>query len=74
MLGDNEHKNFNGKYLGPISLLPEILEQKGIDEVFLALPNDAIEKTDYVIDVCEKKSCRVNVCRISTGWVWVLLK
>ncbi|NCI49125.1 undecaprenyl-phosphate glucose phosphotransferase [Sediminibacterium roseum] len=61
ILGDNDNKNFNSKYLGSINLLPEILDQKSIDEVFLALPGDAIEKTDYVIDVCEKRSCRVNV-------------
>lgn len=61
ILGDNEHNNFNGKYLGPISMLPDMLDNKTIDEVFLALPDDATQKIDYVIDVCEKKSCRVNV-------------
>jgi putative colanic acid biosynthesis UDP-glucose lipid carrier transferase len=61
ILGEDEHQNFNSKYLGSIALLPEVLDQKEVDEVFLALPSDATEKIDFVIDVCEKKSCRVNV-------------
>ncbi|MES2330191.1 MAG: undecaprenyl-phosphate glucose phosphotransferase [Bacteroidota bacterium] len=61
VLDDHDHHNFNGKYLGQINHLTEILNQKNIDEVFLALPSDETEKIDYVIDVCEKISRRVNM-------------
>jgi putative colanic acid biosynthesis UDP-glucose lipid carrier transferase len=61
VLDDHDHQNFNGKYLGRIDQLGEIMDQQNIDEVFLALPNDETEKIDYVIDVCEKKSRRVNL-------------
>lgn len=71
VLDDHDHYNFNGKYLGQINGLADVLNQKNIDEVFLALPSDETEKIDYVIDVCEKKSLRVNVIqdinRLGTG-------
>lgn len=71
VLDDQDHYNFNGKYLGQINGLADVLNQRNIDEVFLALPSDETEKIDYVIDVCEKKSLRVNVIqdinRLGTG-------
>jgi putative colanic acid biosynthesis UDP-glucose lipid carrier transferase len=71
VLDDHDHYNFNGKYLGQINDLADVLGQRNIDEVFLALPSDETEKIDYVIDVCEKKSLRVNVIqdinRLGTG-------
>ncbi|MEO8173499.1 MAG: undecaprenyl-phosphate glucose phosphotransferase [Sediminibacterium sp.] len=71
VLDDHDHYNFNGKYLGQINTIADILSQKDIDEVFLALPSDETEKIDYVIDICEKTSRRVNVIqdinRLGTG-------
>lgn len=67
VLGDQEYHSFNSKYLGPIAQLNEVLDQKQVDEVFLALPSDATEKIDFVIDVCEKKSCRVNMIQDING-------
>lgn len=61
VVDDHEHHTFNGKYLGRIDDLEEVLNRIDIDEVFLALPNDEIEKIDAVIDVCEKHAKRVSV-------------
>lgn len=61
VIDDVEHHSFNGKYLGSIQQLPDLLKFNNIDEVFLALPNDEAEKIDYVIDVCEKNTKRVNL-------------
>ncbi len=68
VLDDHDHHNFNGKYLGQINQLGDILNQKNIDEIFLALPNDETEKIDYVIDICEKKSRRVSVIQ-DVNWL-----
>jgi len=71
VLDDYDQHNFNGKYLGRINQLTEIISQTNVDEVFLALPNDETEKIDYVIDICEKQSRRVSVIqdisRLGTG-------
>jgi putative colanic acid biosynthesis UDP-glucose lipid carrier transferase len=61
VIDDHEHHNFNGRYLGKVNHLPELLSGRKIDEVFLALPNDESDKIEYVIDICEKHAKRVNV-------------
>ena len=61
VIDDTEHHSFDGKYLGRLDQLPDLLRNNKVDEVFLALPNDEAEKIDYVIDVCEKNTKRVNL-------------
>lgn len=61
VIDDVEHHSFNGKFLGGIHQLPDIIQKKNVDEVILALPNDETEKIDYVIDLCEKNKKRVSV-------------
>lgn len=61
VIDDHDQHNFNGKYLGRINELVSVFDSKQIDEVFLALPNDASDKIDYVIDICEKHAKRVSV-------------
>ncbi len=61
VIDDVEYNSFNGKYLGKIHQLSDIIQKNSVDEVILALPNDETEKIDYVIDLCEKNKKRVSV-------------
>lgn len=59
---DDEQKPFlNGKYLGKISELDNILATRQIDNVIIALPNYAVEKIEEVVRVCEKHTTRVKI-------------
>lgn len=59
---DDEKKTFlNGKYLGTIDELDQILSYKQIDDVIVALPNYATERLEWVITTCEKFTTRVKI-------------
>jgi len=59
---DDEEKPFlNGKYLGKISELDNLLGTREIDNVIIALPNYAVEKIEEVVRVCEKHTTRVKI-------------
>lgn len=59
---DDDRKAFlNGQYLGKISELNRVLEQKNIDDVIIALPNYATDKVEEVIKTCEKHTTRIRI-------------
>ncbi len=59
---DDKDKTFlNGQYLGKIKDLDNILEQKIVDDVIIALPNYAAERIEEVIKTCERHTTRVRI-------------
>ncbi|MGE5400343.1 MAG: undecaprenyl-phosphate glucose phosphotransferase [Ignavibacteriales bacterium] len=60
-LDDEKKVYLNGKYLGPISCLDKILNEKKIDDVIIALPNPAINKIEEVVRICESHTTRVKI-------------
>lgn len=70
-LDDSTQAFLNGKYLGKLDQLDEVLANKHIDDVIVALPNYAAEKLDLVISTCEKYTTRVKIIpdyfKYSTG-------
>jgi putative colanic acid biosynthesis UDP-glucose lipid carrier transferase len=51
----------NGQYLGKIEDLDTILQEKEVNDVIVALPNNAIEKIKYAVKVSEDNGKRVRV-------------
>lgn len=60
-LDDARKMILNGKYLGPIEKLEEILKVQQVDEVIVALPNYANERLECVISTCNKFTTRVKI-------------
>ncbi len=59
---DDKNKTFlNGQYLGKINDLDNVLGQKIVDDVIIALPNYAAEKIEEVIKTCEKHTTRIRI-------------
>lgn len=71
ILGERPNNGLSANYLGSINELETTLENKEVDEVFLALPSSQAEQINFVIDCCEKKQVQVNVIndfsRIGSG-------
>jgi putative colanic acid biosynthesis UDP-glucose lipid carrier transferase len=51
----------NNKYLGQIEKLANILEEKRVDDVVIALPSTQNEKVENIIRVCNKYAARVRI-------------
>lgn len=60
-LDDKRSEELDGKYIGPISKLDNVLSKEQIDSVIVALPNYATEKLAEVIHVCERHTTRVKI-------------
>lgn len=60
-LDDKRSEELDGKYIGPISQLDNVLSKEQIDSVIVALPNYATEKLAEVIHVCERHTTRVKI-------------
>jgi len=60
-LDDNSKVLLNGKYLGKIEQLEEVLEKKRVDDVIIALPNYAVEKLEWVVSICQKSTSKVRI-------------
>ena len=60
-LDDETRTELNGQYLGKISELDGYLKTLRVDDVIIALPNDAAERINDVINICEKHTTRVKV-------------
>jgi putative colanic acid biosynthesis UDP-glucose lipid carrier transferase len=59
---DDAPKPFlNGQYLGKIESLEQILQQNDVQEVIVALPNNATERIKYVVDISEAYAKRVRI-------------
>ena len=59
---DDKNTTFsNGQYLGEINELENFLEQKIVDDVIIALPNNAADRVEEVIKTCEKHTTRVRI-------------
>src|SRR3989304_8845775 len=51
----------DGQYLGKISDLDNLLTNKSIDDVIIALPNYATEKIEEVVKICENHTSRIRI-------------
>lgn len=60
-LDDEQKTILNGKYLGKIEKLEEVMNKHRVDEVIVALPNYATEKLEWVMSVCNKYTTRVKI-------------
>ncbi len=60
-LDDFEIPMLNGKYLGPVSNLNNVLTNQEVDNVIIALPNYATEKIQEVINICELNGTNVRI-------------
>ncbi len=60
-LDDKEKVFLNGKYLGKIDELDNILSRERVDDVIIALPNYATEKLEAVVRTCENHTTRIKI-------------
>ncbi len=60
-LDDKVQPGMNSTYLGEISKLNEILLQRTVDDVIIALPRIASDKIEYAIQTCEQHTVRVKI-------------
>lgn len=60
-LDDQIKESLNGKYLGTIDLLEEVIQKNIIDDIIVALPTYASEKIDTIIKTCERYPIRVKI-------------
>lgn len=59
---DDKSKTFlNGQYLGKISELEKVLNERNVDDVIVALPHYATERLEEVIKTCEKHTTRIKI-------------
>ncbi|NLT49758.1 MAG: undecaprenyl-phosphate glucose phosphotransferase [Ignavibacteria bacterium] len=59
---DDKNKSFlNGQYLGKIDDLDQVLDEKEIDNVIIALPNFALSRIEEVIRICEQHTTRIKI-------------
>lgn len=60
-LDDNVKPYLNGEYLGEIKKLDEMLLTKKVENVVIALPNEASERVSSIIRTCENFAVRIKV-------------
>ena len=60
-LDDKRHDSLNGRYFGSISELRNILEERRVDDVVIALPSSAFNKIESITRVCDKYTTRVRI-------------
>ncbi len=60
-LDDKRKESLNGRYLGPVSQLENVLSNRRVDNVVIALPNHAFRKVEEVIDTCERFTTNVRI-------------
>ena len=59
---DDKRKTFlNGKYLGKIDELDNVLSNERVDDVIIALPNYATDKLEEVVRTCENHTTRIKI-------------
>jgi putative colanic acid biosynthesis UDP-glucose lipid carrier transferase len=59
---DDEKKDFlNGKYLGAIDELERVLSSTHVDDVIIALPNEAVDVIDWVVKTCDMFPTRIKI-------------
>ncbi|MCF8296165.1 MAG: undecaprenyl-phosphate glucose phosphotransferase [Melioribacteraceae bacterium] len=60
-LDDQTKSYLNGQYLGSLDKLDLILEKNRVDNVLVALPNNASDKVEEVVRTCEQHTTRVKI-------------
>ena len=60
-LDDKRDDSLNWRYLGPVSELRSILDERRVDDVVIALPSSAYNKIERITGVCEKYTTRVRI-------------
>ena len=60
-LDDERNEQLNGQYLGKIEELDGYLKTLRVDDVIIALPNDATVRIEEVIGICEKHTTRIKI-------------
>ncbi len=60
-LDDRDQPDLGHDYLGTLDRLEDVLQNEGVDEVIIALPNDALDRIDQVISCCEKFPINVRI-------------
>ena len=58
---DTTKPYLNGQYLGKIDELDNILNKQHVDDIIIALPNNANERIEDVVTICEKHTTRVRI-------------
>ena len=59
---DGQKPQLNGEWLGSIAQLNEILLQKNeVDDIVIALPNNATKKIEEIVSISEKNAKRVRI-------------
>lgn len=59
---DDTHKgNINAPYLGKISQLDSICDEKCIDEVIITLPSSEMERIEWIINKCKNHTTHVRI-------------
>lgn len=49
------------KVLGRVNELPSVIQHFKVEEVVVALPLNAYEKLEYIVEICEKEGVRVKI-------------
>lgn len=60
-LDDEIKPHLNGKYLGAIDELEKILISRHVDDVVIALPNEAVDTIDWVVRICDMFPVRIKI-------------
>jgi putative colanic acid biosynthesis UDP-glucose lipid carrier transferase len=60
-LDDQDQPELGSDYLGTIDNLEDVLQYGKVDEVVIALPNDALDRIDQVTTCCEKFPTNVRI-------------
>jgi len=59
---DNQQGKLNGcEYLGPVDNLSILLKEKRIDEVVIALPDEAADEIQFCVEVCDFYSTKARI-------------
>lgn len=60
-IDDQNNNVLDGKYLGTLDQLDEILTKLTVDDIIVALPNNEISKLNDIIKTCEHHTTRVKI-------------
>lgn len=60
-IDDQKPEQLNGKYLGTLEELDNILSKQPVDDVVIALPNTEISKINNLIRTCEHHTTRIKI-------------
>lgn len=60
-IDDNSPSQNGDRILGPSSILRSILDDKRVDEIIIALPQNEVDKIDEIIDICENYATRIKI-------------